>query len=78
MKPAGKRSESRHYKKAQKEAGTQETEIFELLAREWHTRFSLSWAENHALQIIRRFELYIFPWIGPDRSSPIDNPVKTD
>jgi len=51
-------------KKVQKEAGLQETETFELVAREWHTKFSHSWADSHATKIIRRFELYIFPWIG--------------
>jgi len=51
-------------KKVQKEAGLQETETFELVAREWHTKFSPSWADSHATKIIRRFELYIFPWIG--------------
>ncbi|HHO48643.1 MAG TPA: DUF4102 domain-containing protein, partial [Desulfobacteraceae bacterium] len=51
-------------KKVQKETGLQETETFEIVARDWHTKFSPSWAESHATKIIRRFELYIFPWIG--------------
>ena len=55
-------------KKAQKAAETQETETFEIVAREWHSKFAPSWAESHAGKILRRFELYVFPWIG---SKPI-------
>ncbi len=55
-------------KKAQKTAATQETETFEIVAREWHIKFSPSWAPSHANKIIRRLELYVFPWIG---SKPI-------
>lgn len=51
-------------KKAQKVAGTQETETFEIIAREWHTKFSATWAASHGIKIIRRLELYVFPWLG--------------
>ena len=51
-------------KKAQKAAETQETETFEVIAREWHTKFSPSWAASHSGKIIRRLELYVFPWLG--------------
>lgn len=51
-------------KKAQKAADTEETETFEVIAREWHDKFSSSWAASHADKIIRRLELYIFPWMG--------------
>ncbi len=51
-------------KKAQKAAGSQETETFEVIAREWHTRFSPAWAASHGNKIIRRLELYVFPWLG--------------
>jgi len=57
-------------RKAQKVAGTQEAETFEAIAREWHAKFTPSWAPNHANKIIRRFELYVFPWIG-------SKPIKT-
>ncbi len=55
-------------RKAQKVAETQETETFEVIAREWHEKFAPFWAASHAGKIIRRFELYVFPWIG---SKPI-------
>lgn len=51
-------------KKAQKAEGTIETETFEIIAREWHTRFSSSRAASHGNKIIRRFELNVFPWLG--------------
>jgi len=57
-------------KKAQKAAGAQETETFEVIAREWHTKFSSSWAASHGDKIIRRLELYVFPWLG-------DRPIKS-
>lgn len=55
-------------KKAQKTLGVNETESFEIIAREWHVKFSSGWAASHADKIIRRLELYIFPWLG---SKPI-------
>lgn len=55
-------------KKAQRAAETEDSETFEVIAREWHGKFSPTWAAGHADKIIRRLELYIFPWIG---SKPI-------
>ena len=37
---------------------------FEVVAREWFTKFSATWAANHGDRIIRRFARDIFPWIG--------------
>ncbi|MBC8394913.1 MAG: site-specific integrase [Deltaproteobacteria bacterium] len=34
------------------------------MAREWHNKFSKSWSASHANKIIRRLELYVFPWLG--------------
>ncbi|MDA8418083.1 MAG: integrase arm-type DNA-binding domain-containing protein [Desulfobacteraceae bacterium] len=51
-------------KKAQKSTGTQETETFEIIAREWYAKFAPSWAASHGNKIIRRLELYVFPWLG--------------
>lgn len=55
-------------RRAQKAAETEEIETFEVIAREWHYKFSPTWAPGHADKIIRRLELYIFPWTG---SKPI-------
>ena len=57
-------------KKAQKAAAVQGSETFEVIAREWHTKFSASWAASHSNKIIRRLELYVFPWLG-------DRPIKS-
>jgi integrase len=51
-------------RKAQKQAETSETETFEVIAREWHTKFLNTWVPGHATKIIRRLELDLFPWIG--------------
>ena len=37
---------------------------FEVVAREWFTKYSAIWAANHGDRIIRRFERDIFPRIG--------------
>ena len=57
-------------KKAQKAADTEETETLEVIAREWHGKFAPSWSKSHATKIIRRLELYVFPWLG-------DRPIKS-
>lgn len=51
-------------KKAQQAAESAQADTFEVIAREWHSRFAPTWAKSHAGKIIRRFELYVFPWIG--------------
>ena len=37
---------------------------FEVLAREWFTKYSENWAATHSDRIIRRFARDVFPWIG--------------
>ena len=51
-------------RKARKQAILQEIETFELIAREWHTRFLSTWTTKYAETLMSRLELYIFPWIG--------------
>ncbi len=51
-------------RKAQKQAETEETETFEVIAREWHAKFTPSWSPGHAATIMSRLERDIFPWIG--------------
>lgn len=56
-------------RKVQKSIQVEQAEnSFEAVAREWHGKYSTNWADSHAQKIIRRFELYIFPWL---RSRPI-------
>lgn len=51
-------------RKAQKQAKTEETETFEIIAREWHEKFKTKWTEGHAQKLLRQLELNIFPWLG--------------
>jgi len=51
-------------RKAQKQAETEETETFEVIAREWHTKFTPTWTPGHAVTIMSRLERDLFPWIG--------------
>jgi integrase len=51
-------------RKAQKQAETRETETFEVIAREWHTKFMTTWSPGHAATILSRMERDLFPWIG--------------
>jgi integrase len=37
---------------------------FEAVAREWFGKHSHTWVESHSSKVIRRLELYLFPWIG--------------
>jgi integrase len=51
-------------KKAQKQVQTAEKETFEVIAREWHTRFAPTWTPGHADTIKSRLERDLFPWLG--------------
>lgn len=51
-------------RKAQKQAETAETDTFEVIAREWHTKFTPIWTLGHATAIRSRLERDLFPWIG--------------
>jgi integrase len=49
---------------AQKQAKTELTETFEVVAREWHERFKSKWCIGHANRIMTRFEGDVFPYLG--------------
>ncbi len=51
-------------RKAMKQAETVETEIFEVIAREWHTKFTPTWTPIHAATTMSRLERDLFPWMG--------------
>lgn len=52
-------------KKAQKAALAGRAEnSFEVVAREWHEKFKSTWTEGHAVTIMSRLELNVFPWLG--------------
>lgn len=52
---------------ARKDARVQEqqqAETFELVARQWHERFTPSWTPGHAARILTSLAKDAFPWIG--------------
>jgi integrase len=51
-------------RKAQKQAKTEEKETFEVIAREWHTKFTPTWTTGHADKLLSALERDIFPWLG--------------
>jgi len=51
-------------RKALKAAKTQDENTFEVVAREWHTKFNPSWTPGHSVTIKRRLEYNVFPFIG--------------
>lgn len=42
----------------------QASNSFEVVAREWFSKFSPNWAASHASKMLRRLERDIFPWLG--------------
>ena len=52
-------------KKAQKQAGEDRAaNSFEVIAREWYSRFQNQWTPGHAVKLLSRMEREIFPYIG--------------
>jgi integrase len=51
-------------RKAQKQAETEETETFEVIAREWHTKFTHTWTTGHADKLLSAMTRDLFPWLG--------------
>lgn len=50
--------------KGRKQADVAAVETFEIIAREWHGRFTKTWTSGHAVTILSRLERDLFPWIG--------------
>ena len=61
-------------RKAQKQANAEETETFEVIAREWFNKFKHNWKESHAQRVISRLEKNVFPHIGSKPISKIKAP----
>jgi len=47
---------------------------FELVARDWWQSYMKGKAESHKQKVIRRFELYLFPWLGNKPIATISAP----
>jgi len=61
-------------RKAQRQANIEDTETFEVIAREWHTKFKPTWSESHSTRILSRLEQNVFPHIGSKPVSKIKAP----
>ncbi len=48
---------------------------FEIIAREWFSKYSPNWKENHSSKILARLENDVFPWIGKQPVSEIAAPA---
>jgi integrase len=59
------------HKAAKAESGTNS---FEVVAREWFSKFAPNWATNHSDKIIRRLERDVFPWLGKQSIAEITAP----
>jgi integrase len=63
------------FKKAQKLSRQElSTNSFELVAREWHTKYKTTWSASHTFTIIDRLEKEVFPCIGEKPISEIKAP----
>lgn len=47
---------------------------FEMVAREWFTKYQPTWVPSHSSRIIQRLERDIFPWLGREPISDIKPP----
>lgn len=62
-------------RKAEKdEKAAENTNSFEVVAREWWQAHMKNKAATHKDKVIRRFELYLFPWIGAQPIADITAP----
>ena len=66
-------------RKALRSAGMNRTaNSFEVVAREWIAKQSLTWSPNHVGRLIRRLERNIFPWIGGQPIADVTAPELLD
>lgn len=52
------------HKKTLKLAQVADTNTFEVVAREWHEKFSPNWTTKHSKDLLTRLVNDVFPWIG--------------
>jgi integrase len=55
-------SENRKMQKSARE--DRAANSFEMVAREWQSKYSPGWVESHSIRVERLFDRDIFPWIG--------------
>lgn len=65
-------------REAKREAIRQASNSFESVAREWHQKQTGKWTAKHALCVLGRLEMNVFPYIGSRPISEIDAPELLD
>lgn len=60
------------HKKATKTAAA---ETFEAIAREWHAKFTPTWAETHGKRVLERLDNHIFPYLGSKPVAEVKAPT---
>jgi integrase len=64
------------HRKAKKAASAESAaNSFEVVTREWFSKYSPNWAPGHASRVIRLFERDLFPWIGERPIAEVAAPV---
>jgi integrase len=51
-------------RKAAKALENAKTETFEVIANEWHKKFSPAWTPKHSQKILTSLRIDVFPWLG--------------
>lgn len=65
-------------KERKRQAIKRHKNTFKVVALEWHEKQKNIWSANHALNVNRRFEVDIFPYIGNSPIADIDPPELLD
>ncbi len=63
-------------RKAMREAATAETETFEVIAREWHTKFTPTWTAGHAGTLMARLERKLLGTLFPSTTNILTCPSR--
>ena len=65
---------SEHRQNQKLEDERQTANGFEQIAREWYEQQKPSWTADHAITVIRRLEVNVFPWLGAKTITDISAP----
>jgi integrase len=68
-------AERKELKRAEQEQQEIVENSFEVVAREWHSKFSSQWSPGHAKTTMDRLERDVFPWLG---NMPVANVKPVD
>ncbi|MFM0136828.1 tyrosine-type recombinase/integrase [Caballeronia grimmiae] len=55
--------------------GERDANSFEVVAREWHSKFSGLNSESHSARNLRRLEVHVFPYLGDQATATLEPPA---